>query len=68
MRAKHALAREADLLGDALRRDVVRVRDELQTLELEFVECVSDEKREAHACSCLGRALAAATQYPMRAR
>jgi hypothetical protein len=36
--AQQALALEADLLGDALRGDVVRIGDELEPLEPQLVE------------------------------
>jgi hypothetical protein len=38
MRAHHALALEADLLGDTLRPDVVGVRDELEPADAELVD------------------------------
>ena len=38
MRAQHALATKSDLLGAALRRDVLGIRDELQPFELELGE------------------------------
>ncbi len=44
MRAQHALALEADLLGDALGRDVVRIGDEIDALQLELVERVTREE------------------------
>ena len=40
MRAKHAFTPIPDLLGDPLRRDVVRIRDELESLEFEDAERV----------------------------
>jgi hypothetical protein len=36
--AQHALALEADFLGNALRGDVVRIGDQLEPLELRLVE------------------------------
>ena len=39
MRAKDAFPLEADLLGHALRRDVVGIGDQLEALELQLVEC-----------------------------
>ena len=38
MGAEDALAQETDLLGDALRSDVVRIREQIDALELEHVE------------------------------
>ena len=46
MRAKDAFALEPDLLGDALGRDVVRIGDEIETLELEVVERVTREQAQ----------------------
>ena len=44
MRPKHALALEPDLLGDALRRDVVCVSGELNTRQLQLLERVSRQE------------------------
>ncbi len=46
VRAEHALAPEPDLLGDALRRDVVRIGDEIDALQLEIVERLAREESQ----------------------
>ena len=46
VRAKEALALEPDLLGNTLRRQVVRVGDELNTWQLELLERMSREESQ----------------------
>jgi hypothetical protein len=44
MGAKDAFALEPDSLGNTLRRDVVRIGDEIDPLDLEIVERMPGEK------------------------
>ena len=58
VRAQDAFALEADLLGDALRRDVVRIGHQIDPLELELVEPMPSEQPTARGadasptCGC----------------
>ena len=65
VRAEDALAQETDLLGDALRRDVVGIGDEIDALELELVERMPGRAAAAHACTCPGRETMRPIQYPI---
>jgi hypothetical protein len=47
VRPQHALPLESDLLGHALGREVVRIRDQVDALELEVLECMTHERRSA---------------------
>ena len=58
VRTKHSLAPKADLLGHALRRKVVGIRDEVDALHVEILERMPGEKSQrtsADPTPALGR-------------
>ena len=59
MRTQHAFALESDLLGDALRRAVLRIGHELDALELELLERVPREQSKGARAGALAPCRAA---------